>query len=106
MSGGQSAKGNPATRRMGNAHRKAHRAAMWAKEQKRKTERNEAEKARAKALAKSGETGQAWANSKARRSEARKDLHDAFVKGGVEAVNNLKSRKRKQREQLEEASDG
>lgn len=37
----QSTKGNPAHVRMANAHRKAHRAEMWAKQQARKEKRRE-----------------------------------------------------------------
>lgn len=47
MSGQQSAKGNPATKRMGNPKRKERRARSWAAGQKRKEARRAAEAAAA-----------------------------------------------------------
>lgn len=38
-----SAKGNPAHKRIGNAHRKAYRQALWAKQQRRKELRRRAQ---------------------------------------------------------------
>jgi hypothetical protein len=40
------AKGNPARKRMANLHRKAYRAALWAKQKKRKAARQAAQDAR------------------------------------------------------------
>lgn len=65
----QSAKGNPAHVRMANAHRKAHRAEMWAKQQKRKGERRERnlESARANRIGVSNDLPSRWRIAKESR---------------------------------------
>lgn len=60
-----SAKGNPAHKRIGNAHRKAYRASLWAKQQKRKAARREAQAERERINRERGYT--AWEAKKRAR---------------------------------------
>lgn len=79
MAGQQSAKGNPATHRMGNPRRKARRAECWARGQKRKLARkkeaDEAQKFNAGVVAGGGMTP--WQRAKALRAERREQKRQA-----------------------------
>jgi hypothetical protein len=67
-------KGNPASKRMGNAALKARRASSWLRGQRRKAERAKAQKARQEKNASLRESGEPtpWEQAKARRAERRR----------------------------------
>lgn len=75
----QKIKGNPAHKRMGNAHLKIRRERSWARGEKKK-EKNRAEN-NARRVANDALRAQGlptpWALSKAKRAEKRKELQNA-----------------------------
>lgn len=66
-------KGNPASTRMSNAHRKAHRASMWEKQRKRKEELKKAEEGRHRANVETHKEGgmTPWEKAKEERRKRR-----------------------------------
>lgn len=75
---GQSAKGNPASIRMGNSHRKELRARSQLKGEARKAERRRKQEEAHKRNLASGTTP--WKEAKARRYEARAPKRAAWLK--------------------------